>query len=199
MIMRLAAPCRCVPLTSDVMPHRTLRLTAAVALVLIVGAFMQAALDLPYRIRFAPPAANYWVVAAGAALVPLLLLLLLRTVPKSWLRRVGIVATGVLVFPCLLISSCAMLEAPSPSQPDTSYELLSEAHANAVAYRLYRTNCGATCAFGLDLREERDLIFGVKLVSPKWSLYRASEGSVKVEQSSVLVVHGEEILGKVAR
>jgi hypothetical protein len=181
------------------MSHRTLRLTAAVLLAMIVGAFMQAILDLPYRIRLTPSVANYWAVAAGAALVPPLLLLLLPALPKAWLRRIGIIATAILALPCLLISSCAMLEAPSLPEPDTSYELLSEAREDAVAYRLYRTNCGATCAFGLDLREERDLLFGVKLVSPKWSLYRASEGAVRLEQSSVLIVRGEEILGRVAR
>jgi hypothetical protein len=181
------------------MPHKVTSLTAADALIVILGAFAQAALDLPYRLRFANPAANYWTVAVLCAFVPILAVLAMRTIPIAWLRRTGFVVAGLVALPCLVVSSCAMLGAPARAEADKSYELLSEAQAGAVMYRLYRSDCGATCAVGLDLREERDLPLGVKLVSPKWSLYRAAEGSVKLEQSAVLVVHGENVLGKVAR
>ena len=181
------------------MPHRTAFLVALAALILIFGLVGQAVFNLPYRVRFANPAANYLAVAALSVLAPFLLLFVGRSIRKAWLRRSALVAVGFIAIPCLVISSCAVLDAPALSEPDLSYELLSEAQAGNVAYRLYRTNCGATCAFGLDLREERDLPFGVRLVSPKWSLYRASEGTVKVDPSSVIVVDGEVILAKVAR
>lgn len=181
------------------MPHRKLRFAAAGVLAAILALFAQAILGLPFRIRLANPAANYWVVAALSISVPVLLFIVVRPIPKAWLRRIGLVATAVIALPCLAVSSCAMLEAPKPSQPDGSYELLSEAYAGRLAYRLYRTNCGATCAFGLELREERELPLGMKLVSPRWSQYHASEGTVKVEQSSVLVVKGEDVLARVAR
>lgn len=181
------------------MPHRLVRFTVSAALVLILTTFAQAMLDLPYRPRLDSPAANYWAVAALAALTPMLALGVARTVPNKWLRRTASFGAALLVIPCLLISSCAMLEAPRPSEPDMSYELLSEVRADRLAYRLYRTNCGATCAYGLELREELDLPLGVKLVSPKWSLYRASEGAVKLEQSEVLVMKGDDVLGTVTR
>lgn len=181
------------------MPYRRLHVAAAAGLAAILVLVAQAMLDLPFRIRSENPATNYWVVAALSLLVPVLLFIVVRPIPNAWVRRIGLVATAVMALPCLAVSSCAMLEAPKPSETDGSYELLSEAYAGPLAYRLYRTNCGATCAFGLELREERDLLLGMRLVSPKWSLYRASEGAVKVEQSAVLVVKGDDVLAKVAR
>ena len=101
----------------------------------------------------------------------------------------------LLLLPSLMISGCAALEAPRVNEKvDGSYELISEASGKSSNFRLYRTNCGATCAFGLDLREERDMFLGVKLVSPIWSLYRASEGRVVVDKSTVTVIHGNNIL-----
>jgi hypothetical protein len=176
-----------------------LRVAAAAGLAVILALIAQAMLDLPFRIRSENPATNYWIVAGLSILAPVLLFLVARPIPNALVRRTGLVAAAVIAIPCVAVSSCAMLEAPKLSERDGSYELLSEAYAGPLAYRLYRTNCGATCAFGLELREERELPLGMKLVSPRWSLYRASEGTVKVEQSAVLVVKGEDVLGKVAR
>ena len=176
-----------------------MRYLAPVTFAFILGLLAQALGDLPYRPRFGSPTANYWAVAAMAVLVPVLVVVMARMVPRTWLRRGGYIAAAVLALPCLLVSSCAITEAPGLSHEDAAYELLSEARAGRVAYRLYRTNCGATCAYGLDLREELDLPFGAKLVSPRWSLYRASEGIVKLEPSAVLVVRGDDVLAKVAR
>lgn len=78
---------------------------------------------------------------------------------------------------------------------DPSFELLSQRQVKSVYYRLYRTNCGATCAYGLVLRKEYDLILGVKVVTPMWSQYRASEGEIVLgDTSTVRVVHGSRVL-----
>ena len=181
------------------MSPRTVRFAAAVGLGLTLTVAMQAALGLPYRVRFSNSAANYWAVAVLAALFPLCVFCLSASIRQAWLRRTGFVAAGLILLPSLAFTSCALLEAPRVFVPDASYVLLSEVRAEQVAYRLYRTNCGATCAFGLELRKEHDLFFGLRLVSPKWSMYHASEGAVKLEPSSVLVVKGEQILARVGR
>jgi hypothetical protein len=181
------------------MPPKAVRFLATTVLVIIVAVIAQAVLGLPYRPRFASPAANYWAVAALSALTPLLTYFLAPRIPRKWMHLSSFVGATALLLPCLFISSCAMLEAPRLFGPDTSYEFLSEVRTGRFAYRIYRTNCGATCAYGLDLREELDLPFGVKLVSPIWSLYGASEGAVKLEESSVVVVNKGGMLGKVAR
>lgn len=181
------------------MPFNRSHFAALAVLGLILGTFLQSALDLPYRLRFANSAANYLAVAVAALLVPVLAWWVARSFPQAWPRRIGVALAVLLGFPCLLISSCAVLEAPALAEADMSYELLSEVRASAVVYRLYRTSCGATCAFGLDLREEREFLGGIKLVSPLWSLYRASEGKLQLDQSAVRVVNGEVILAEVKR
>jgi hypothetical protein len=181
------------------MPHRTERLVAAAALALIFALFAQTALGVPYRPRFVSPVANYWTVAVLAALTPLLAFYVARSVAQKWLRRSGLIGSVLLLLPCVLVSSCAAFLAPSSASQDAGYELVSEAKARMVTYRLYRTNCGATCAYSLELREELDLPLGTKLVSPKWSKYRASHGVLKLEESSVLILWEKNVLGKVVR
>lgn len=182
-----------------VMPLSRSHIAALVVLGLILGTFVQSALDMPYRPRFANSALNFWAVAIAALLVPILTGWVARSFSPAWPRRVGLALAVLLSLPCLLVSSCAALEAPAFAEADTGYELLSEARAGAVIYRLYRTNCGATCAFGLDLREEREFLGGIKLVSPLWSLYRASEGQLHVGQSAVRVINGGVVLAEVKR
>lgn len=182
------------------MPHRSSsQLLSLIALGFILVLFAQAMLGLPYRPRMTAPLGNYWAVAILAVLTPLLLFLVARTTQRKWIRQTCQVTVGLLAFPCLFVSGCAVLEAPRPSETDEAYELLAEERAERVSYRLYRTNCGATCSFGLELREELDLPLGVKLVTPKWSLYRADKGTVKVEGSSIIIVNGDDVLGRVAR
>lgn len=168
-------------------------------LVFIAVIFLQAVLDLPYRPRFSSPALNYWIVAALAALTPVLIFLAASTIPKIWVRRTALICAMLLALPCLLVSSCALLEAPHTSEADLSYQPLSEAPTERFVYRLYRTDCGATCANGLELREELDLAFGAKLVTTRWSLYPASEGTLKLDKSSVLVVNKNSIIGAISR
>jgi hypothetical protein len=182
------------------MPHKATAYAGALALGLVVVMVLgQAVLDLPYEIRFRNDSANYWTVAGAAILAPVLSFLFARSISTVWPRRIGMLVAAVVALPCLLISSCAALEAPAVGESDKSYELLSEATVGADVYRLYRTNCGATCAYGLDLRKERELQGGIKLISSVWSLYRASEGQLKVDSSSVLVTHGNTVIGKVSR
>ncbi|MFZ4285640.1 hypothetical protein [Variovorax sp. HJSM1_2] len=164
----------------------------------VLWSFLQAALGLPYQLRFENSAANYWAVVIGSLMIPFLLLRLSRPLAEPGPRQLGTAIAILLAVPCLLLSSCAAFLAPSAGLPDDSYELISEVQSDKTAYRLYRTNCGATCAFGLNLREERDLFGGLKLVSQKWSLYRASKGQLKLKQASVVVVDGDQVLARIS-
>ena len=168
---------------------------AFAALAAIAVLTVQSLLHLPYQIRFSSPALNYWLVACSAFAVPVLLFWISRKLETKWLRTLVIVLSVLLLLPCAVIAGCATLEAPTANEKgDGSYELISEASDGSKNFRLYRTNCGATCAFGLDLREEREILWGAKLVSPMWSLYRASEGRVVVKKSTVSVLHKTDIL-----
>jgi hypothetical protein len=181
------------------MKLKNLRITALIVLVFLTVMFVQWYLHWPYQLRSSIPTVNYWLFAIAALTFPVLLAWLVSGVVTTWARRVLLGVTFILASPCLLMSSCALLETPNINAVDNSYELLSETNDGALTYRLYRTNCGATCAYGLDLREERDLFFGFKMVSGLWSKYRADQGQVYVNGSKIQVRNGSDILTEFSR
>jgi hypothetical protein len=187
------------PLNSNVMPIKRVHVFAWLLLALLAGSFVQGVLGWPYQLRFASSWVNYWAFAVAAIFFPFLAGFLVMSLSAKWARRLSFVFAALLIFPCLLMASCAALDAPQRGKVDASYELISEAGDGAVAYRLYRTNCGATCAYGLSLREERNLFLGAKLVSPRWGIYRASEGQVVLKDSKILVLDGGSVLVELSR
>lgn len=81
-----------------------------------------------------------------------------------------------------------------------SLRLLSETQAGGATYRLYRTDCGATCAYGLELRKEVNVLGVLKLVSPIWSASREEPARLRVApDGSVEVVRGEYVMHAHAR
>ncbi len=181
------------------MTLRNLRIATVIALALMAGTFVQGYMGWPYQPRFSSPTLNYLFFAIAAVAFPALIAWLASGLSAKWSRRVLYGLTFILALPCLLMSSCALLETPNRNAVDNSYEFLSEANDGALTYRLYRTNCGATCAYGLDLRRERDLLLGVKLVSPLWSKYRADQGTVQVSGSKIQVKNDSEVLVEFSR
>lgn len=176
-----------------------LRLFAWLLLALLAGSFVQGVLGWPYQLRFASSWVNYWAFTVAAIFFPFLVGFLALSLSAKWARRLSFAFAVLLFIPCLLMASCAAFDAPQGGKVDESYELISEAGDGSTTYRLYRTNCGATCAHGLSLREERSLLLGTKLVSPRWELYRASEGQVVLKDSKILVVDGGGVLGELSR
>jgi hypothetical protein len=61
---------------------------------------------------------------------------------------------------------------------DPSFEPVAELSATRQDYRLYRTNGGATNAFGLVLRKEIAVLPGLRVVSRVYESYPAAEGSL---------------------
>ncbi len=169
-----------------------------VLLALLLAMFAQGALKLPYQLRFESPGLNYWIFAVAAISFPMLAFSVGASLSTKWARWLTYLCALILAIPCLTMASCAAIEAPLEGR-DLSYELISEAKDGNIAYRLYRTNCGATCEFGLDLREERQVFLGLNLVSPIWSRPRGHEGQVVITESQILVSIGSDILAKLPR
>jgi hypothetical protein len=176
------------------MTAKATQVTPLLLLAVMLGATAQGIFGLPYQLRLSSATANYWTFSVAVIFFPILLGWLAMSISRRWIRRFSFVCAILLSLPCLAISSCAALEAPQLGHGDLSYELLSEANDDAITYRLYRTNCGATCPYGLDLRKERELFLGVKVVSPLWSKYQAFAGEVTVNDSKIQVSHGEDVL-----
>lgn len=189
-----------LPLASkDAMPAKKPHVAAWLLLALLAGVIFQVIASWPYQIRFESTWVNHWVFAVAAISFPFLAGWLALSLPGAWVRVLAQIFIILLFIPCLLIASCAALEAPRIGEVDKGYELISEAADGAVTYRLYRTNCGATCSYGLSLREERTLFLGAKLVSHTWGLDRVSEGRVVLKDSRVLVLDGEKVLVDLSR
>lgn len=193
-------PPRAVAAELNVMPHsHTMRIPLAL-LALLIAAIAHAMSGLPLQVRFGYATLNYWLAGTLALLLPVMVLWVALRMSRRSLKVAGIAVSVVVALPSLAFVTLAWHEGSQiTNNVDTSFELLSEGKSGLARYRLYRTNCGATCAYGLVLRQEYDSPIGVKLVTPVWSLYRASEGAVQIEGSAVRVVSGVNVLATIKR
>lgn len=171
--------------------RRPLWLLVAVTAVLVYNVS-----GVPWQPEFVYAPLNYWLAAALALSVPALVLWIALNSSRRFLRLGGVVASAIIAIPCFFLAALSWLDGKNvENNVDRSFELLSEGQTRLAHYRLYRTNCGATCAYGLMLRKEYDVVPGVKLVTPIWSQYRASEGEIVLEgTSTVHVVNGSTVL-----
>lgn len=77
---------------------------------------------------------------------------------------------------------------------DHSFEKIAEVDTDAGYYRLYRTNCGAPCSYGLALRHEYDAPLGIKLVKSVWGMDRIYEAELVQTQEGIEVQRAGKLL-----
>ena len=123
---------------------------------------------------------NDWLDIALIMSIPVLIFWAASKVLRRAYRICGIVVSVVFAIPCLFLAMLVSIDSPG-------FKLLSDGQVRTGHFRLYRTNCGATCAYGLDLRKEYDIVPGLKVVARVWSRYRESEGRIVVDDA--LTVH----------
>jgi hypothetical protein len=68
-----------------------------------------------------------------------------------------------------------LLSVQADGDKDTSFEFLAALPVEGGRVGIYRTNCGATCAFGIAVRHERQLFWRILLVRHLGGFYRAEE------------------------
>lgn len=170
--------------------------TAVYSLTGSLSAFALTLLEGPWMPRFSFDTLNYWFVAAAALAVPLSVLYLGLSLTRFRHRVLVCVLAGLVALPLLPYSLLAMLESASAQGGEhPSLELLSEASSGNSRYRLYRTDCGATCSYGLELRREIDLLGFFKIVSPLWSAYREESATLRLTPDGrVQVVRGAYVM-----
>jgi hypothetical protein len=112
-------------------------------------------------------------------LTPLLLLVLATQVrQRSW-RIVATASMTFLVFLSAFPACFASVELTDMShEQDPEFEPIWNQQRGASKLVLYRNNCGATCDFGLVLRQERRIAPGLRLVRFLESWYRAYAATV---------------------
>ncbi len=111
-------------------------------------------------------AASAWVLALAQA--------------QGWRRRVSVVGASMLMVPCMVVVAINAFElatAESPRRESIDTLVLSP----QVRLHLYRTDCGATCAYGLVLHKEIDTGVGLVFERKLWSRYRASDGRLQMQ------------------
>lgn len=154
------------------------------SLVLLLGTTLLAVLNWKFPfLRFT----NHWANDGFAVLfsiLPLLLLggLIMRSL-KGFNRWVSALLTGVLLLlavPCMLLLTYKvtilafdfiglMSLPPHANDQDGSFEKMAQVDEHLA---VYRTNGGATTAYGIVVRQERPLLPGVLLVKDVFSQYR---------------------------
>jgi hypothetical protein len=95
--------------------------------------------------------------------------------------RLRITAVVVLALPLLFTIVFGpfvllhLLSVQADGDRDASFQLLAAVPVEGGRVAIYRTNCGATCAFGIAVRQERRLPLRLLLVRDLGGYYRADE------------------------
>ena len=133
----------------------------------------------PYFFRFDNPTLNYSTFMLLELLVPISLIWLSKQISGFWRGLLIVIALASLI-PIALITLLTFATSKiDENGKDLSFYKISELRGESNYYRLYRTNGGATTSFGLVLRREKPIFFGLKLVSPVKGFYPASKGSLE--------------------
>jgi len=150
----------------------------------------------PWLPRFTFDPLNYWFTALSAITIPASLVVLGIALHRSPLRIAVLViaaAAAVPLIPFGLLAAYEGRRAVGAEHP--SHKRLAEVSTSSYTYRLYLTNCGATCAYGLELRKEISILGFAKLVAPVWSAYREEPAELRLSPvGEVQVVRGEYVL-----
>jgi hypothetical protein len=99
-------------------------------------------------------------------LSPFALLILALNVRRSLWRWFAIIATGLLMVVAVLPASCTAFDVvlSLPTEPsDPGFDPVLRQRNGSSDLVLYRTNCGATCSYGLVLRQERRIVPGLRI------------------------------------
>lgn len=164
------------------MPHQSSNriacgLTVLVACVSAIVALN--VLDTTPRFEYTP--LNYAAVILLALSIPAVLFwLAFAALSSGWRWVVAIIAIVITIpvgFFCLFAS--LELQSVVTAGVDTSFEPLAELRGEHMNHRVYRTNGGATTAYGIVLRRERPLLLGLKLVTVVRTYYPAHDATLE--------------------
>lgn len=150
----------------------------------------------PWLPRFSYDPLNYWFTGLAALSVPVSLLAVGACSKRMWPGALTILAAIIIAVPLVPFGAIAIYESSNTKdEQHLSHQLLAERVAYGHLYRLYRTDCGATCSFGLELRREIEVLRYLKLVKPIWSRYQEDTATLQSSPNGELqVVRGLNIL-----
>ncbi len=165
------------------MPLRTIRIAAIV----LAAVSLLLWNDIPIAVRFVNPAFNFWYVPLASTLVILAVGVNLRWQLKPSVLAANSALLIIVSLPFMLISFFAHLAVSDVTKYgyDPSFEPIQTVSTQSGDYRLYRTNGGATTAFGIVVRKERQILQGLLLVREVYSEYMVYEARLVQTQNGL--------------
>ncbi len=139
-------------------------------------------IDFPYEFRFIERQYDYLFVTVLCILLPTTAFLWsIICIKQNWYKLTGIIAVLGLSLFCYFIGlfSYGDYQEIGASGVDFSFEEIERLNFENKSYVLYRTNGGATTAFGLVLRTEYPFLDMFKLIHRTYDKYEAYEGHLK--------------------
>ena len=146
-------------------------------------------------LRFPHPTANY-VIVAMAMLLPGAALLLADTLRSMILRVVVGICTGLACLPAalyLLLAFVGVVTTVFRGGVDGGFEPIQAVAVDRSILRVYRTNGGATTAFGIVVRQEMTIAPGVRLVRNVYSAYPADTAQVGAVTRRAAVIDADTV------
>ena len=143
-----------------------------------------------YSLRFESPSLNCMIFVLLVILVPLSLFWLSKNIDGFWggiLIFISIACVIPIAFVALITLATTSID---KNGKDLGFEKIDELKGESNYYRLYRTDGGATTSFGLVLKKEKPIFFGLKLVNHIKGFSPASKGALEklTPESARLVV-----------
>jgi hypothetical protein len=166
----------------------------------IIGAIVFNLVGWPYQVRFNVPHLNYWAYALLCVGLPFSILMASIHTTAKTAKFIGLTASVLVALPGLFLALFASIEAIDIMErgEDLTLKAIDEATTALGTYRLYVTDCGATCSFGLLLRKEIDTPIGLKLVKPQWSAYKQHEARLVSNGLNLKVINDDKTLYEIA-
>lgn len=166
---------------------------ASIFLIALLSVIFFNLVGWPFKVRFNYAPLNFWAVVFLYFSLPVAIFLAGWSSKNDNLRATSIIVAVLTGIPSCLIGLFASIEATDIQRNgvDASFIFLREVSSGVYSYRLYRTDCGATCAFGLELRKELITPIGIKLVTPLWSAYRFEKGDISLVTGNKIQVTSE--------
>ncbi len=146
-------------------------------------------------LRFSNPKANYFFSIIFLT-IPLLLLINGFFFKKY---RLKVLNGLVLIFPSLIMLNFILLNLISlvsikEDNIDPSFDCVNTISLEKSIINVYRTDGGATTSIGIVVRQEMELLFGLKLVKNVFNEYPKYDVEVKQVDLNKIVVDGKPFL-----
>lgn len=177
----------------EVSPQRWTRAAKFVGLPLAGFALLQFDSVYPF-VRFSNELANVFV-GTTSYLLPFVAMIFALIIPRHWWSKV--IITLVLLPLSLLCLMVCLLGSPTIGDilrtgVNGEFELINRASMGGYSVGIYRTNCGATCSFGIYPLQEKQIIPGVLLVRALGGFYPADNAAFKILGKDALLLQVPE-------